>query len=497
MAGLAAPSWLVRLLVRARRLGSKPADWRWSGMRIEAMEARQFAGTIIAPTPGGVAGPMPPSLAVKTAVASVAARIQQSSIAAPQHAAWAPTRFASSVAPARQFAIRDADLAPARRDDADALLDDIFKNRRRGNLGDADPGSMLGGGGFAPADSAESSSRRAPVAENNSDLSWLGATRNRHPSAIAPLAPHSPMSIKAHHQMARATPPSPVIGTGTGLNVIGYSDNNFTTFAGEAVDANVTGSVLPGSIANGAQCLSMSWYGKVEAEYTGTYTFSASAGDATGASVTSLVVNGHTFSGSLSGVTLSAGTLTAGKLYEIRMDYKPGTNPASATTGAALYWDQGQGAGTVSIPTSQLYSANNAGSGLLDSYYTANFKTFIDSQTDAELNFPTIGGFPSRSMRWTGENSAALHRLVRFHNAQRRRLVHPLGQQPQMAAGQHVARRRPEIRHPCRLHAQYNRHAKVHPGVAKQQAAAGDCADQPTLSRIWPCCAGEWTVFDG
>ncbi|HEX3132959.1 MAG TPA: cellulase family glycosylhydrolase [Planctomycetota bacterium] len=152
----------------------------------------------------------------------------------------------------------------------------------------------------------------------------------------------------------------PVVGSGTGLRGTYYNNDDFTGADVERVDATIDfnwGESAPIS-GIGAESFSVRWRGKVQAQYSETYTFSTITDDGV-----RLWVNGvkliddwtshapQTASGTIA--------LTAGQQYEIVMEYFDGALGATAQ----LKWSSTSTPAAV-IPASQLVpAAASSGSG--------------------------------------------------------------------------------------------------------------------------------------
>ena len=125
----------------------------------------------------------------------------------------------------------------------------------------------------------------------------------------------------------------------SGLMATLFSDMSLTVVTGERIDTqvNATGVANPG----GAR-----WQGKVEAEFSETYTFYVTANDSVRLWVNGQLLIEQWTSQAVSLWTSSPVNLNAGELYDIRLEYYN----ASATATIALGWSSKSTNNNVSIP---------------------------------------------------------------------------------------------------------------------------------------------------
>jgi phage-related protein len=227
--------------------------------------------------------------------------------------------------------------------------------------------------------------------------------------------------------VTQAAPGGGAAGTGDGLRGEYFDNMNFTTPIGSRVDATVdfdwgSGAPLAGM---GTDTFSVRWTGKVQAQFTETYTFSTLSDDGV-----RLWVNGQLLVDNWSdhAPTENSGSiaLAAGQSYDIKLEYYE--NAIGAV--ARLLWSSPSTPKAL-VPRTQLYSAatstggTNVGSGdgLRGEYFdnwdfTAPASTRVDPTVDFDwgAGAPQAGmGADSFSVRWTGKVQAQFSELYTFY----------------------------------------------------------------------------------
>ena len=173
---------------------------------------------------------------------------------------------------------------------------------------------------------------------------------------------HQPLEVIPRSQLYSESPPPAVVGTGTGLDVSYFNNQNLSGSAvATAVDAGVDHDWKKGSPATGvnADHFSARWEGRVQATYSGPFTFYTQSDDGVRLWVNgSLVINNWTNHGPVEDRSAPI-MLEAGQFYDIKMEYFDNTGGAVAR----LLWssdNQVKGA----IPASQLYTSSSVTSSL-------------------------------------------------------------------------------------------------------------------------------------
>jgi subtilisin family serine protease len=197
-------------------------------------------------------------------------------------------------------------------------------------------------------------------------------------------------------------------GGGSGLQGEYFGDRNLTILKVTRSDPVVNFDWSYGSpdLSIDSDCFSVRWTGHVEPRASEIYTFYTVSDDGV-----RLWVNGRLL---IDNWTMHAATensavisLTAGRLYEIQMDFFENAGSARAQL-LWSSWSQGK----ETIPQCQLYpAAAPSGTGLLARYYEGqDFSTLKQTQTDGTVNFDWgwsapgsfIAGDPF-SARWSGQ----------------------------------------------------------------------------------------------
>ena len=143
-----------------------------------------------------------------------------------------------------------------------------------------------------------------------------------------------------------------VTGTGTGLQGQYFDNSNFTNLKLTRTDATVNFNWGTGSPHSsiGANTFSVRWTGKVQPQYSETYTFYVTHNDGARLWVNNqLIVNNWT-NRSSSATTSGSITLVAGQKYNIQLDYYENTGSAVAQ----LAWSSPRVTRQI-IPAAQLY----------------------------------------------------------------------------------------------------------------------------------------------
>jgi RHS repeat-associated protein len=167
-----------------------------------------------------------------------------------------------------------------------------------------------------------------------------------------PAVPQKEYAYRNGQLLVSATTP---VGSGTGLQAQYFDNMNFTNLKVTRTDATVNvdwgGGTPDGSI--GVDTFTTRWTGKVEPQYSQTYTFYTQTDDGV-----RLWVNGQLIIDKWidQGPTEWSGqiTLTAGQRYDIRMDFYENGGGAMAT----LSWSSASQAKQI-IPQSRLYLPGN------------------------------------------------------------------------------------------------------------------------------------------
>jgi hypothetical protein len=263
-------------------------------------------------------------------------------------------------------------------------------------------------------------------------LLWSGPGVNKQVVPQSQLY-SSAVSAPASQQAAVTSAP---VGSGDGLAVTYFDNENFTGTAKSRVDASVNFDWGNGGPASGigGDTFSARWTGQVLAQFTQQYTFHTQSDDGV-----RLWVNGQKI---IDNWTVHAAkedvgriSLEAGKKYDLKLEYFD----RSAGAVMRLFWS---GAGTAKqvIPTSQLYSAKPVTPpdvipptpipppptgttnvhGLLGSYYdNLDFTGSSVTRYDAQVAFDwgtssphEVVGSEQWAVRWTGQvvaNRSELH----------------------------------------------------------------------------------------
>ncbi len=191
--------------------------------------------------------------------------------------------------------------------------------------------------------------------------------------------------------------PVAVIGTGTGLSAVYFDNQDLTGAAVLRTDATIdfawasTASPVAG-IAPGSY--SVRWSGQVQAQYTQTYVFSATADDGVRLWVGGQLLIDQWKDQAATEYTASI-ALTAGAKYDLVLEYYQ----AGGDTRIALAWS-GPSTAKQIVPTTQLYpaavpnpwSAGDLGSGTLAGSGYANGDTVVLTGAGADIWGTADGG---------------------------------------------------------------------------------------------------------
>ena len=168
---------------------------------------------------------------------------------------------------------------------------------------------------------------------------------------------YQPLEVIPQTQLYSEPVPSPVIGTGTGLDATYF--NNQTLYGSPAfqtIDAGVNHDWQGGSpdAAVNVDHFSARWEGRVQATYSGAFTFYTQSDDGVRLWVNgSLVIDNWTDHGPTEDRS-SPVTLTAGQFYDIKMEYFENSGGAVAR----LLWASDNQVKGV-IPSNQLYPTSS------------------------------------------------------------------------------------------------------------------------------------------
>lgn len=168
------------------------------------------------------------------------------------------------------------------------------------------------------------------------------------PSAAAFPFPHLRLEALESREVFSATP---FAGAGIGLVGNYFSDPNLANLAMTRIDATVTFNWGNGSPAAGlpADNFSVRWVGRVQAQFSETYTFFASSDEGV-----RLWVNGqllvNQWANSSPGEFSGSVALTAGEVYDLRLEYVD----RSGSAAVGLQWQSASTPKAV-IPAAQLY----------------------------------------------------------------------------------------------------------------------------------------------
>jgi PA14 domain len=227
------------------------------------------------------------------------------------------------------------------------------------------------------------------------------------PTSAISINQNTQLTTDSSQNIGRASAALPITGNGTGLLGQYYQGRNFDTFKFDRTDGTINfdwGSGSPDQSMT-VDCFTVRWTGKVQAQYSETYTFYTTSDDGI-----RLWVNGELLVDNWinqAGIEKSGRiTLETGKKYDIKLEYYEHAGDAISK----LMWSSNSQVKEV-IPQSQLYIPIGGGNGLQGDYFNGmNFDTLKLSRTDTTVNFdwgtaaPATGVDSERfSARWTGQ----------------------------------------------------------------------------------------------